>query len=272
MESKIAGALQLKHSPVALLWADEKPEGALEFQKGKWGCVMFMFAGAVKGKTAAFGRETFGCWGGGVGLGFGNRYEEFPGGVDCFARFLSTGNAGWERGEQVAEQLKPVVRKEFLHEFLEGERYLRSPELVERFVEELPITDVPAEYVLFKPLKDVDAEAENVVVATFPVNADQLSALVVLANYARPGIENVSVPFGAGCQTIGVLPYREARSERPRAVVGLTDLSARKYARKLLGKDLLTFSMPWKLFLDMEEQVEGSFLQRDTWKSLLETA
>ena len=34
------------------------------------------------------------------------------------------------------------------------------------------------------------------------------------------GNENVIIPDAAGCQTIGIAPYREAQSERPRAVVG----------------------------------------------------
>jgi hypothetical protein len=106
----------------------------------------------------------------------------------------------------------------------------------------------------------------------FTVDADQLSALVILANYARKGMENVSIPWAAGCQTIGIIPWHEAKSDNPRAVVGLTDISARKNVRKLLGPQYLTFAMPWKMFLEMEDQVEGSFLQRPTWLSLEKTS
>jgi len=97
---------------------------------------------------------------------------------------------------------------------------------------------------------------------------DQLSALVILANYGRPGTENVTIPYAAGCQTIGIFPYREAKSENPRAVVGLTDISARENLRKQLGRDLFSFAVPWRMFLEMEGNVKGSFLQRRTWKVL----
>lgn len=91
---------------------------------------------------------------------------------------------------------------------------------------------------------------------------------MVLANYGRGDNENVIIPFAAGCQTIGICPYREARSDKPRAVVGLTDLSARLQIRKQLGDNLMTFAMPWALFLEMEENAPGSFLDAHTWKVL----
>ena len=96
-----------------------------------------------------------------------------------------------------------------------------------------------------------------------------VQALVVLANYGRDTNESVVMPWGAGCQTIGLLAYREARSPHPRAVVGLTDLSARKYVAKQLGHDVMTFAVPFDLFREMEGNVPGSFLERETWNELL---
>lgn len=268
MQSRIAEATGLKHSPVATVLSEEKPENALQFKKGKQGCVMFLFANAAKGRPGAVDAETYGCPGGGVGLGFGYAYVNFPGGVDCFTRFLSSGNMQWEKGKQIAGELEQAAGKEFTEEFLYGERYKKSPELVEQWLEELPITEMASRYVLLEPLSQIDPAVKEPETVTFVVDADQLSALVVLANYARKGMENVIIPFAAGCQNIGIIPWREAQSENPRAVVGLTDISARKAVRKLLGSEYLSFAVPWKMFLEMEEQVEGSFLQRPTWKSL----
>jgi len=52
-------------------------------------------------------------------------------------------------------------------------------------------------------------------------------------------------------------------------VVGLTDLSARLQIRKQLGDNLMTFAVPWALFLEMEENAPGSFLDAHTWQALL---
>jgi uncharacterized protein (DUF169 family) len=270
MESQIAKAIQLQYQPVALIWSNEKPGGAMQFSEGKWGCVMWLAASAAKGKPAAADKKTFGCVGGGVGLGFGNQYLNFPGGEEGFCYFLSSGNAGRPGGAELAEQVKPFMTRESHENFLQGERYIKNPAGVRKFLDALPMTDVPSDYVVFKPLSDVDPAKEKPQTIIFFVNPDQLSALTVLANYGRGDDENVIMPYAAGCQTIGIYPYRESKSARPRAVVGMTDLSARDYVRKQLGgSNFMTFAVPFALFEEMEQNVPGSFLERHTWQNLL---
>jgi uncharacterized protein (DUF169 family) len=268
MNSRIAEAIRMQHQPVALLWTDEKPQDAMQFEKGKWGCTMWLAASAAKGRAGVCDRETFGCFGGGVGLGFGDCYKHFPGGYEGFCRFLSTGNDDSEEGRATAEKIRPFARPEFIEHFLHGERYLQSPEKVHRFIEALPITEIAASYVVFKPLAELAPEEKPQTVIFF-VDPDQISALVILANYGRGDNENVTIPWAAGCQTVGIYPYREAQSAKPRAVVGLTDLSARVFLRRQLGDGLLSFAAPWQLFLEMEGNVEGSFLQGHTWQELM---
>ncbi|EFI35099.1 protein of unknown function DUF169 [Desulfonatronospira thiodismutans ASO3-1] len=268
MQSRIASILKLKYQPAALTWSDEKPSGAIEFKADRWGCVMFSLASVVKGKTAVFSRQTYGCWGGGVGLGFGNKYQDFPGGEECFYNFLSSGNKNSEQGRAVGEKIREAGLGEFGDDFMEGERYIKTPDHVRSFVESLPITEVPAKYVVLKPLQEIQEETDNVQVVTFLVDADQLCALVVLANYGRHSFENVSIPFVAGCQAIALLPYAEALKEEPRAVVGLMDPSARKHLRRMLDRNLMSFSMPLALFREMENNVDDSFLFRNTWQAI----
>jgi uncharacterized protein (DUF169 family) len=269
MESKIAMAIKLKYEPVAIVLTNTRPEGARQFKEGKWGCIMFLIAAAAKGETAVMDKKTFGCQGGGIGMGFGNQYVNFAGGEECFCYFLSVGNEKWEQGHQVAEKVKPFLRRESFDNFLHGERYVKSPDLVRVFIRNLPITEIPYQYIVLKPLKDLVSDDEKPEVIVFLGDMDQISALTILANYGRGDNENVIFPYAAGCQSMGIYPFREARSERPRAVLGLNDISARVAIKQLLTEDLMSFAMPLSLFREMEENVSGSFLERPTWKRLL---
>jgi hypothetical protein len=171
-------------------------------------------------------------------------------------------------GRAVAKKIEPFVDKDFLEDFLYGEGFIKTPELVKEFVDGMPIMQVPARYVIFKPLDKVELDKEKPEIIIFLADPDQVSALVILANYRGNGNENAIIPYAAGCQTIGIYPYREARSENPRAVVGLTDLSARNNLKKQLGRNLLSFAVGLNMFHQMEENVNGSFLQRTTWRAL----
>ncbi|MNC17211.1 hypothetical protein D3C75_650840 [compost metagenome] len=238
MESRLVKDLGLQFEPVAVVLSDEKPEGALQSKEGRWSCAIPLFLAATKGRTAVFERKTTGCPGAKAGLGFG-QFPNYPGGIEYF---LSVGQPGR----------------------FEGEGYLKNPELGEDFVQCLPITELPCRYVIMKPLAQVDASAEKPELIIFYVNTNQLSALTVLANYYRPGIENVMIPFGSGCQSVFLLPYAESQKENPRAVVGLLDITV----RPMVGADMLSFAVPYPMYLDMEEQAEGSFLQKELWHKI----
>ncbi len=270
MKSMIAEAIKLNSEPVALLWTDDLPDGALQFEKGKWGCAMSLIAVAAKGRTVALDRETFGCIGGGVGLGFGNQYEDFPGGLDGFSHFLSNGNAQTPQGPAIAAGMAADgARQDFCDHFLHGERYRRDAALARQYVDQLPIRDIPTRYVVFKSLAEL-ADEEQPISVTFFVNPDQLSACVVMANYDRADVDSVGIPHVAACQVIGLLSYAEAATGWPRCLVGLTDLSARQNLKTALGSDKMSFTMPFQRFLQMEASVPGSFLESATWRSLID--
>lgn len=255
MESKIARAILLKYQPVAVVFTNNKPAEALQFKEGRWGCVIGMFGGAARGRTVVFDRQTFGCLGGGVGLGFGNMYEQFPGGIEYY---LSTGNQEFcqsPMGQAIVKNMPDLEH---------GERYFKNPSLAAEFIKQLPITDIPYQYVVFKPLSTLE-EGETPEVVVFLANPDQISALFVLANYNRPGGQAVTTPFGAGCHTICLIPYHESKKEHPQAVIGLMDISV----RKRVDKEVLSFAVPYKMFLEMEANVEESFLTHTTWGDVL---
>lgn len=239
MESRIARELKLRYQAVAILFGDERPEEALQPKPGVRYCVVASFTAAAKGRTAAFDRETVSCPGGGVGLCFGNTYAGFPGGIEYF---LSTGRPGYR----------------------EGEAYRKTPELARSAVAEMPKVEIPQAYVIFKPLPQVDPARETPQLVTFYCSPDQLAACITLASYARPTRENTIVPSVSGCQSIALVPYLESLREVPRAVLGMVDLSARPH----VDADILTFTVPFSMFQQMEADVPGSFLEKGAWKKV----
>jgi hypothetical protein len=54
-------------------------------------------------------------------------------------------------------------------------------------------------------------------------------------------------------------------------MLGLTDIAVRKNVLTLLGGDVLTFTVPWKMFLAMEANVPDSLTGCLTWRTLTST-
>lgn len=236
MDSKLREALHLKTQPVAVLKAQAAPQGAMHFKPGTTGaCMIGMLEAASKGRTAAFREDTTGCNGARTGLGFAPMNKAF------IVPFLSTGT-----------------------EEMPGEFYKQSPALAEAYVDSIP-SSAPEAYLLLKPLDQV-AEDETPVSVLFLVNADQLSGLITLANYDRPTGDNVQVKFGSGCSQSVLLAMCENDGGGDKCIVGITDPSGRLH----LDKNLLSFAIPWRRFLEMENNVEESFLTKPAWRQLRE--
>lgn len=265
MQSLIAERLNMKFQPVAIYASDSIPDGASSFKPGKRACVMSLFARAAKGGAAAVSAETCGCAGALIAFGFGNDHAGFPGGEEGFFGFLSCGNSHTPGGRAIGEAIRSR-NKAFGDMYLEGEGYKTDPALVKEWHDSLPHYANDKKYVIFSPLDKVVEDDPYVVV--FPVNPDQLSALVVLSSYHRPGRESAIAPWASGCQLIGLLPLAEAKSANPRAIIGLTDISARIATRSSLGSDILTVALPYALFREMEENVAGSFMDRPAFTLL----
>ena len=249
MDSKLADALRLSSSPVAVILTDRKPEGALQFKEGRWGCVGSMLLVAAKGHAAVFDRTTFGCPGGGTGLGFGNQYEQCGLAIDFL---LANGS------KEIADTMERRSHME------EGERFFKTPEMVRQLIASMPITDIPTEFVVFKPLDQV-VEGDDPALVVFFVNADQLSALVVMSDYARGSGAGAIAPFGGACQSV-LYGYAEAQRESPRGVIGFFDIAQ----RNRVDRETLSFTVPYTLFEEMETNVEGSFLEMEDWRELRE--
>ena len=126
---------------------------------------------------------------------------------------------------------------------MEGERYIRTPELVNELMKNQKKLNIPGKYILFKRWDNLN-ELDNPDVVIFFATPDILSGLFTLANYDQSEPNSTFAPFGAGCGSIVHYPYIEKDSQRPRAVLGMFDVSA----RPCVPKGVLSFSVPMNKF------------------------
>ena len=195
-------------------------------------CVIAALSQVRKGKSLRFDAGSVGCGGAKRYLGFS---EEV---IPDFEYFLSTGIPGK----------------------LSGERYKKSPGLVKEMMGKAPVFTAPAKFIVFKRWDALEG-ADDPEVVIFFARPDVISGLFTLANFDEAEPNGVFSPFAAGCGSIVQYPYLERDSERPRAVLGLFDVSARPHVLT----DVFTFSVPMQKFRRMIENVEASFLVTSSW-------
>ena len=245
MYSKIAEKLRLGLEPAAIFFTDIKPDGALQFEKGKRGCVASMLIASAKGKTVVFDDETYGCSGGGVGLCFGDTFTRDNAPIECR---LSTGDdALAATGKTNAASLG------------RGERFFDSPEVAYKWRVSFPYAQTSKKYVVFKPLSKVNESDPPDLIHIF-INPDQLSALIVMSGYYRGAGLNAIAPFGAACHSI-VYAYHETQKDHPNGVIGFFDI----LQRYMLPKELLSYTVPFSMYLEFENCADESFLTTEAW-------
>jgi uncharacterized protein (DUF169 family) len=219
MKSITAKKLRLDHEPVAILRSNTKPEGALQIKPHGHSCIMPFFAQvAMKGKTAVFDRESYGCPGARTGLGFGNGYYDAFGGagIEFISVFFVKGVESSKNSETYCTTVQHIPERD---KFLHGERLHINTDKAKRFMTaDLPITNIAEKYVIFTPITKVKP-GESPVVVVFIADPLQITGLVTLVGAIREGTDPVRVPPMAACQQIGAFVYDEAKKEHPRAVL-----------------------------------------------------
>ncbi len=195
-------------------------------------CMIGVLARARKGLPLCFEAGSIGCGG-------GKRYTGFSDEISpTFEYFLSCGMPGR----------------------FEGERYKKSPEIVREMLKIAPQFRAPGQFIVFKRF-DVLMEADEPDAVIFFATPDVLAGLFTLANFDEIEPNGVFCPFSAGCGSIVQYPYLEKSASRPRAVIGMLDVSARPF----VPKETLTFAAPINKFTRMVDNMQESFLITRTW-------
>ncbi|TLX75012.1 hypothetical protein E9993_11520 [Labilibacter sediminis] len=167
------------------------------------------------------------------------------------------GSGYWLFGKENRE------RKEFVDFLVNDEGLKCSDEVMNNWLDvTLPYAS-KHKCLYIGPVKNTMSEYLKSV--TFYVNPDQLSALIIGANYFNDGLgENpVQVPFGSGCmQLLSLLPD----NDKPRAIIGSTDLAMRKY----LPKDIMAFTVNPKMFDQLCSLDRDSFIDKPFLNDLIE--
>jgi len=204
-----------------------------EKSKGR-NCIICELAKIRKGRSLFFNIDSLSCGGARRYLGYTDKMR--PG----FEYFLSCGT-----------------------DQMEGERYLRTPEMVKEFMKNQKTLPANGKNIVFKRWDNLTVNDEPDVVIFF-VGPDVLSGLFTLANFDQKDPNGTNTPFGSGCGTIIHYPWLESKSEQQRAVIGMFDPSA----RPCVPEDVLTFAVPMKRFEKMIGYMEESFLITETWATV----
>ncbi len=269
MESEIVRYLQPEFAPVALVWSDSIPDDALQFKKGRFGCILYLFAEASRrGRVAGGSRESVTCNGGRAALGLGVDFDESEEQLDRYAAVFSKGLRSARDQEAYRAHIQ-AASKSWRSLYEDGERRHHNAELAREWIcEELPRYDIPFEYVWFKPLSLANPD-ENIRSVIFPVNPVELAGLVTLAGSVMGGTDPVRVPQGPDCTSLGAFAYAEGESKAPRAVLGMMDVNGREAMRKRFREDILTLTVPRPLFEQMEKEASDSVFQLPSWQALV---
>jgi uncharacterized protein (DUF169 family) len=222
--------------PITFYYTNEEGHADLVASGSVPRCVIAALSLIRNGRSLCFNAESIGCFGGRRYLGFSETIRP------NFEYFLSCGIPGK----------------------LEGERYKKTPEIAAESFKNAAKFKAPAKFIVFKRWDRLEQPDKPEVVVFF-ARPDVLSGLFTLANFDETEPNGVIAPFGSGCSSIVQNPFLEKDADRPRAVIGLFDVSARPF----VPENTLTFSLPMRKFERMVNNMEESFLTTSSWKAVL---
>ena len=194
---------------------------------GKRMCIFSFYTNWLKGETLHITRDNAGCGGAGHWL--------------CNAETRS--------------------RENFIKFLVDNEGLKASHELMNQWLDYRKPYRQQYDDILIGPLRE--GQYENLKSITFFVNPDQLSLLMLGAQYSSaPGDPApVIAPFGSGCMELAPL-FQDF--DIPQAIIGATDIAMRQY----LPPDILAFTVTKPMFKQLCDLDEKSFLYKPFWRNL----
>jgi len=171
--------------------------------------------------------------------------------------FSCRGGGYWIGGNEF------LTRERFGSTLNQREGFKESDELMCQWLENQKPYLIENGYVVIGPVREDHWDYLKTV--TFYVNPDQLSLLLLGAHFkdASDRGETVTVPFGSGCGLMAA-SLGDLKGEKPRAVIGATDIAMRQH----LPPELLAFTVNLSMYKQLCELKENSFLEKSFWQRL----
>ena len=236
---RLAEILRMENHPVAIYRNDKIPEGA--FVPGTHcGIPPLLVRCSRLGHVCATDNEHSVCHGSKSGFGFGG--------------ISNRQNSAWSASvvpESVSETMKHKGS---------GQSYFKTPEIALLQMEPIKDYGDGSDVIVFQDLDEAENEERPIEVVVFLTDPARITALMQLAAFSKetPG-PSVIMPTGHACQQIYAIPRAEGESDDPHAVLGMTDM----YARRYIGKDQMSFAVPYKLYKRMVSDIDDSFLMKE---------
>lgn len=228
-----------KYTPVAIYHVKEFPKYASKPSEESCVIASMLLHAFKSGRTVAMSYDMVGCRGALNGLGLGGEEKEKR---DALAVTYSVGT-----------EEKP------------GRHYFCSPESARKnYFDAIPVYGSRDDIVVMQPIDEAEEMGAPVETVVFLVNPLDLSALVTMAGFIRDIDDTViRTSFAFSCEQIFAMAKQEGEREVPRMILGLTEF----YTRRFLDDDMLSISMSYKMYKEMDEKASSSFIAQDLWRN-----
>ncbi len=187
------------------------------------------------------------------------------------AAYVSATEYGCPGGVYYCGMMNPNIR--FIEHYVStgfkgtpvhGERFMPSPEAMQKFLKKVTPPKPSGKYCIFKPLSHFTGGQKPEFVIFF-ARPEVMTGLFVQTTFTTGDVDCVAIPFGAGCTNIISWPryYRDKGMEK--AVMGGLDPSARKFMKT----DEMTFTVPLSLYEKMLNALpESMFNGGKDWQNV----